>query len=213
MNKDITQQSKRVAKAVLYIMIASFAGLVAREAVNSIYPKSSIPAYDQTTLDRVVGDERFSVRLSSGAVADDAIMAESQKLRDQGFDVNGVVYRDLLFDQYAMVKAGCLDYLHYGQPIDIATEEAIGTGFNDEKSDWSARGYDVTETSRNYSRGDSGSTVGVLDINLKKDGKSNALRVRIVARGNRMCIIGVAAPPKLLEPLYSDLVASFQHKW
>lgn len=180
------------------------------------YVSMQMPAYDASGINTVYNRERFSVKLSSDAKEDVSLLSEIRNnFAKDGISVSGTLYRDSMFDDYALVKAGCLAFTtENGEAIPIPAREYIDEGIEEEKKLLSGRGgQKVTEQSREYGQDVSGAVSGVVSMEIEKEGKRSTIRAKLTVKGNESCMAYVGAPEHMIEPLYRDIVASFSPKW
>ncbi len=191
------------------IMLAIIVGIFTVIGVLSELGKpkaDTTTEYSPSALNTVYGDDQFSVKLSENARKDKDIQGEN------GVTISGSIYSDILANNKAMVKVGCIAYTQDGSELSIAKRETIDNVFNGEIKELRDQSYTVTETSRKYDDATGGLISGSLEASLEKDGSQNTLRYYIGTRRNQICMVYVIAPGNLVDQIYGDVMGTFTIK-
>ena len=215
MSKDISKQFGKTTKAVLYFLAVAFAGLVARHAVNYVFPRNHVSKYDSSVLSRTVGDERFSVRLSKDATLNtETLAAMNSRLSANGVSVSGNLYQDSPFKGYVNIQAGCIKYSFAGDSEkSLASNDNVKDSLDGMKSENTSKGFLVEETARNYSQ-EGNVYGGVLDTVATKEDAKIFARQKVSAKGNDKCMLVVTTyDTNMLNRVYNDVSNSFVYKW
>ena len=101
--------------------VAILASLLALSLV--FMPGNVSYSYNSSALNTVYGDDQFSVKLSENARKDKDIQGEN------GVTISGSIYSDILANNKAMVKVGCIAYTQNGSELSIAKRETIDNVF------------------------------------------------------------------------------------
>lgn len=174
--------------------------------VSYSYIQSRESKYSTSTLNTVYGDDQFSVKLSENARKDKDAQGEN------GVTISGSIYSDILANNKAMVKVGCIAYTQNGSELSIAKRETIDNIFNGEIKELRDQSYTVTETSRKYDDTTGGLISGFLKTSLERSGNQNTLRYYIGTRRNQICMVYVIAPGNLVDQIYGDVMGTFTIK-
>lgn len=174
--------------------------------VSYSYIQSRESKYSTSTLNTVYGDDQFSVKLSENARKDKDAQGEN------GVTISGSIYSDILANNKAMVKVGCIAYTQNGSELSIAKRETIDNVFNGEIKELRDQSYTVTETSRKYDDTTGGLISGFLETSLERSGNQNTLRYYIGTRRNQICMVYVIAPGNLVDQIYGDVMGTFTIK-
>ena len=184
--------------------VAILASLLALSLV--FMPGNVSYSYNSSALNTVYGDDQFSVKLSENARKDKDIQGEN------GVTISGSIYSDILANNKAMVKVGCIAYAQNGSELSIAKRETIDNVFNGEIKELRDQSYTVTETSRKYDDTTGGLISGFLETSLERNGSQNTLRYYIGTRRNQICMVYVIAPGNLVDQIYGDVMGTFTIK-
>lgn len=202
--KKIDANEKKTVTALAGLLALSLLFMLGNVSYSHIQSRES--KYSASTLNTVYGDDQFSVKLSENARKDKDIQGEN------GVTISGSIYSDILANNKAMVKVGCIAYTQNGSELSIAKRETIDNVFNGEIKELRDQSYTVTETSRKYDDATGGLISGFLETSLEKSGSQNTLRYYIGTRRNQMCIVYVIAPGNLVDQMYGDVMGTFTIK-
>lgn len=202
--KKIDANEKKTVTALAGLLALSLLFMLGNVSYSYIQSRES--KYSASTLNTVYGDDQFSVKLSENARKDKDIQGEN------GVTISGSIYSDILANNKAMVKVGCIAYTQNGSELSIAKRETIDNVFNGEIKELRDQSYTVTETSRKYDDTTGGLISGFLETSLEKSGSQNTLRYYIGTRRNQMCIVYVIAPGNLVDQIYGDVMGTFTIK-
>lgn len=202
--KKIDANEKKTVTALAGLLALSLLFMLGNVSYSYIQSRES--KYSASTLNTVYGDDQFSVKLSENARKDKDIQGEN------GVTISGSIYSDILANNKAMVKVGCIAYTQNGSELSIAKRETIDNVFNSEIKELRDQSYTVTETSRKYDDATGGLISGFLETSLEKSGSQNTLRYYIGTRRNQMCIVYVIAPGNLVDQIYGDVMGTFTIK-
>lgn len=202
--KKIDANEKKTVTALAGLLALSLLFMLGNVSYSYIQSRES--KYSASTLNTVYGDDQFSVKLSENARKDKGIQGEN------GVTISGSIYSDILANNKAMVKVGCIAYTQNGSELSIAKRETIDNVFNGEIKELRDQSYTVTETSRKYDDATGGLISGFLETSLEKSGSQNTLRYYIGTRRNQMCIVYVIAPGNLVDQIYGDVMGTFTIK-
>ena len=202
--KKIDANEKKTVTALAGLLALSLLFMLGNVSYSYIQSRES--KYSASTLNTVYGDDQFSVKLSENARKDKDIQGEN------GVTISGSIYSDILANNKAMVKVGCIAYTQNGSELSIAKRETIDNVFNGEIKELRDQSYTVTETSRKYDDATGGLISGFLETSLEKSGSQNTLRYYIGTRRNQMCIVYVIAPGNLVDQIYGDVMGTFTIK-
>lgn len=202
--KKIDANEKKTVTALAGLLALSLLFMLGNVSYSYIQSRES--KYSASTLNTVYGDDQFSVKLSENARKDKDIQGEN------GVTISGSIYSDILANNKAMVKVGCIAYTQNGSELSIAKRETIDNVFNGEIKELRDQSYTVTETSRKHDDATGGLISGFLETSLEKSGSQNTLRYYIGTRRNQMCIVYVIAPGNLVDQIYGDVMGTFTIK-
>lgn len=202
--KKIDANEKKTVTALAGLLALSLLFMLGNVSYSYIQSRES--KYSASTLNTVYGDDQFSVKLSENARKDKDIQGEN------GVTISGSIYSDILANNKAMVKVGCIAYTQNGSELSIAKRETIDNVFNGEIKELRDQSYTVAETSRKYDDATGGLISGFLETSLEKSGSQNTLRYYIGTRRNQMCIVYVIAPGNLVDQIYGDVMGTFTIK-
>jgi hypothetical protein len=202
--KKIDANEKKTVTALAGLLALSLLFMLGNVSYSYIQSRES--KYSASTLNTVYGDDQFSVKLSENARKDKDIQGEN------GVTISGSIYSDILANNKAMVKVGCIAYTQNGSELSIAKRETIDNVFNGEIKELRDQSYTVTETSRKYDDATGGLISGFLETSLEKSGSQNTLRYYIGTRRNQTCIVYVIAPGNLVDQIYGDVMGTFTIK-
>lgn len=202
--KKIDANEKKTVTALAGLLALSLLFMLGNVSYSYIQSRES--KYSASTLNTVYGDDQFSVKLSENARKDKDIQGEN------GVTISGSIYSDILANNKAMVKVGCIAYTQNGSELSIAKRETIDNVFNGEIKELRDQSYTVTETSRKYDDATGGLISGFLETSLEKSGSQNTLRYYIGTRRNQMCMVYVIAPGNLVDQIYGDVMGTFTIK-
>lgn len=209
--KDVIVRSNAISDIVkkTLIMLAITVGVVIVMGVLSELGKpkaDTTTEYSSSTLNTVYGDDQFSVKLSENARKDKDTQGEN------GVTISGSIYSDILANNKAMAKVGCIAYTQNGGELSIAKRETVDNAFSAEIKELRDQSYTATETSRKYDDTTGGLISGSLEASLERNGSRNALRSYVGTRRNQMCIVYVIAPGNLVDQIYGDVMGTFTIK-
>ena len=209
--KDVIVRSNAISDIVkkTLIMLAIVAGAIMVMGVLSELGKpkaDTTTEYSSSTLNTVYGDDQFSVKLSENARKDKDTQGEN------GVTISGSIYSDILANNKAMAKVGCIAYTQNGGELSIAKRETVNNAFSAEIKELRDQSYTATETSRKYDDTTGGLISGFLEASLERNGSRNTLRSYVGTRRNQMCIVYVIAPGNLVDQIYGDVMGTFTIK-
>lgn len=202
--KKIDANEKQTVAILASLLALSLVFMLGNVSYSYIQSRES--EYSSSTFNTVYGDDQFSVKLSENARKDKDIQGEN------GVTISGSIYSDILANNKAMVKVGCIAYTQDGSELSIAKRETIDNVFNGEIKELRDQSYTVTETSRKYDDATGGLISGSLEASLEKDGSQNTLRYYIGTRRNQICMVYVIAPGNLVDQIYGDVMGTFTIK-
>lgn len=202
--KKIDANEKQTVAILASLLALSLVFMLGNVSYSYIQSRES--EYSSSTFNTVYGDDQFSVKLSENARKDKDIQGEN------GVTISGSIYSDILANNKAMVKVGCIAYTQDGSELSIAKRETIDNVFNGEIKELRDQSYTVTETSRKYDDATGGLISGSLEASLEKDGSQNTLRYYIGTRRNQICMVYVIAPGNLVNQIYGDVMGTFTIK-
>ena len=202
--KKIDANEKKTVTALAGLLALSLLFMLGNVSYSYIQSRES--KYSASTLNTVYGDDQFSVKLSENARKDKDIQGEN------GVTISGSIYSDILANNKAMVKVGCIAYTQNGSELSIAKRETIDNVFNGEIKELRDKSYMVTETSRKYDDTTGGLISGFLEASLERNGSQNTLRSYIGTRRNQMCMVYVIAPGNLVDQIYGNVMGTFTIK-
>ena len=202
--KKIDANEKKTVTILASLLALSLVFMLGNVSYSYIQSRES--EYSSSTFNTVYGDDQFSVKLSENARKDKDIQGEN------GVTISGSIYSDILANNKAMVKVGCIAYTQNGSELSIAKRETIDNVFNGEIKELRDQSYTVTETSRKYDDTTGGLISGSLEASLEKDGSQNILRYYIGTRRNQLCMVYVIAPGNLIDQIYGDVMGTFTIK-
>ena len=209
--KDVIVRSNAISDIVkkTLIMLAIVVGAIMVMGVLSELGKpkaDTTTEYSSSTLNTVYGDDQFSVKLSENARKDKDTQGEN------GVTILGSIYSDILANNKAMAKVGCIAYTQNGGELSIAKRETVDNAFSAEIKELRDQSYTATETSRKYDDTTGGLISGFLEASLERNGSRNTLRSYVGTRRNQMCIVYVIAPGNLVDQIYGDVMGTFTIK-
>lgn len=202
--KKIDANEKQTVAILASLLALSLVFMLGNVSYSYIQSRES--EYSSSTFNTVYGDDQFSVKLSENARKDKDIQGEN------GVTISGSIYSDILANNKAMVKVGCIAYTQNGSELSIAKRETIDNVFNGEIKELRDQSYTVTETSRKYDDITGGLISGFLETSLERSGSQNTLRYYIGTRRNQICMVYVIAPGNLVDQIYGDVMGTFTIK-
>lgn len=119
--KKIDANEKKTVTALAGLLALSLLFMLGNVSYSYIQSRES--KYSASTLNTVYGDDQFSVKLSENARKDKDIQGEN------GVTISGSIYSDILANNKAMVKVGCIAYTQNGSELSIAKRETIDKMF------------------------------------------------------------------------------------
>lgn len=129
--KKIDANEKKTVTALAGLLALSLLFMLGNVSYSYIQSRES--KYSASTLNTVYGDDQFSVKLSENARKDKDIQGEN------GVTISGSIYSDILANNKAMVKVGCIAYTQNGSELSIAKRETIDNVFNGNEINLSRR--------------------------------------------------------------------------
>ena len=202
--KKIDANEKQTVAILASLLALSLVFMLGNVSYSYIQSRES--EYSSSTFNTVYRDDQFSVKLSENARKDKDIQGEN------GVTISGSIYSDILANNKAMVKVGCIAYTQNGSELSIAKRETIDNVFNGEIKELRDKSYMVTETSRKYDDTTGGLISGFLEASLERNGSQNTLRSYIGTRRNQMCMVYVIAPGNLVDQIYGNVMGTFTIK-
>lgn len=160
--KKIDANEKKTVTALAGLLALTLVFMLGNVSYSYIQSRES--EYSSSTFNTVYGDDQFSVKLSENARKDKDIQGEN------GVTISGSIYSDILANNKAMVKVGCIAYTQNGSELSIAKRETIDNVFNGEIKELRDQSYTVTETSRKYDDITGGLISGFLETSLERSG-------------------------------------------